>query len=253
MADTKALISQAQKLKEQLAARRQAAADGQQNRSATRQRRAGRLIFGMDSTASREKFWAETKGLQTEMFFCVRRAGASLEVQLAYYGGQHFSVSPWHKDPAELASFMEGVKCAGGVTQIGRVLGHALSTHRHNPVDAVIFIGDSCEEQEGSLVEIAGAFKSDNIRLFMFDDKLSTNRNSNTSTVYQAIATAADGVYGPFNSQSPDVVREYLQTVALYAAGQSTELRQLEGRLKTPEGRRLLSRTLLLPAPGTSS
>ena len=85
----------------------------------------GRLIFAMDATMSREPTWDMALGLQAEMFRAVKDVGG-LDVQLVFFRGMgECRASKWVSDPAALARLMTTVRCMGGHTQIGRVLGHA--------------------------------------------------------------------------------------------------------------------------------
>src|SRR5215204_7082660 len=89
--------------------------------------RRGRLLFAMDATASRQPTWDRACHLQAEMFAATRDLGG-LSVQLAYYRGfGEFAATPFLTDAAELTRRMAGVQCLGGLTQIGRVLDHALA------------------------------------------------------------------------------------------------------------------------------
>src|SRR5258708_33375252 len=85
----------------------------------------GRIIFGLDATASREQTWDTACQLQAEMFREVATAGG-LEVQLAYYRGDaQCAASRWTIDTNHLTKIMTGIMCRAGHTQLRKVLAHA--------------------------------------------------------------------------------------------------------------------------------
>ena len=74
----------------------------------------GRLIFGMDATASRERSWDRACHLQSEMFTETLGLGG-LEIQLAYYKGfGQFYSTRWISETEQLLQEMTDVRCAGG-------------------------------------------------------------------------------------------------------------------------------------------
>ena len=85
----------------------------------------GRLIFAMDATMSRQPSWDLALELQADMFKAVKAVGG-LDVQLVYFRGYNeCQASKWVGDPDALARLMRQVSCAGGFTQISKVLSHA--------------------------------------------------------------------------------------------------------------------------------
>ena len=50
---------------------------------------------------------------------------------------------------------MSAVRCAGGLTQIRRVLDHALQETDREPVSALVFVGDCVEESIDELCDRA--------------------------------------------------------------------------------------------------
>ena len=62
----------------------------------------GRLIFGVDCTASREHSWEMARQIQTEMFEEAGKAGG-LDMQLAIYRGSEFETSDWVSDGRKLS------------------------------------------------------------------------------------------------------------------------------------------------------
>ncbi|MGB1027454.1 MAG: VWA domain-containing protein, partial [Rhodospirillaceae bacterium] len=107
---------------------------------------AGRLIFSLDATGSRQATWDLAVSIQAEMFKEADAVGG-LDVQLVYYRGiMDYKFSPWERRAEALAKRMMAVRCQPGRTQIGRILSHAIRESRQNKVNAVVFVGDCCEE-----------------------------------------------------------------------------------------------------------
>ncbi|MEZ5590885.1 MAG: hypothetical protein R3F53_09345 [Gammaproteobacteria bacterium] len=99
-----------------------------QARALTQAANAGRLIFALDATASRQPTWDSACELQAEMFnAAATAANGKLLVQLCWYRGiGDFGAAEWTPNAAGLIKQMENVYCVGGRTQIARVLNHAL-------------------------------------------------------------------------------------------------------------------------------
>src|SRR5262245_9729423 len=77
---------------------------------------AGRLIFALDATASREPTWDRAAMLQSEMFDAVAGIGR-LDVQLVYFRGiDECRASRWLTSAAALHGLMQRVRCAAGET-----------------------------------------------------------------------------------------------------------------------------------------
>ena len=79
---------------------------------------------------SRQPTWDMALALQADMFHAVKAVGG-LDVQLVYFRGTgECRASKWVSDPDALAALMTQVHCAGGYTQIGKVLSHARARGR---------------------------------------------------------------------------------------------------------------------------
>ncbi|MCA1804624.1 MAG: hypothetical protein LC646_04610 [Xanthomonadaceae bacterium] len=116
----------------------------------------GRLIFAMDATASREPSWDQAARIQGRMFEETAALGG-LVVQLCYYRGYgEFEASPWYASSRELLARMSAVRCRAGQTQLEQVLRHALAETRRRRVQALVFVGDSMEEDLDRLGDLAG-------------------------------------------------------------------------------------------------
>ena len=130
----------------------------------------GRLLFAMDATASREPTWDHACTIQGEMFVAAEALGG-LDVRLAFYRGfDEFKVSRWTSDGRELARLMSAVRCLAGRTQIGRLLRYAGEQRRESRIDAVIFVGDCCEEDVDAVGHEAGQLGLLGLPVFVFQE-----------------------------------------------------------------------------------
>lgn len=176
---------------------------------------AGRLIFAMDATASREPTWDRACRLQGEMFTATQALGA-LEIQLVWYRGfGEFDASPWLTNSAELVRRMTAVTCHAGETQIARVLEHAIAETRRRKVNAVVFVGDCVEESVDHLAKLAGDLGLLGVPVFVFHE----GGDPVARTCLEAVARLSGGAYCPFDSASADALRDLLAAAATFAVG----------------------------------
>ena len=172
-----------------------------------------RILFALDATASREPTWDMAMNLHAELFSAA--SGSGVAVQLAYYRGfNEFHASPWSTSPAELLAQMTGVRCRGGLTQIGRVLQHALDESRKQRIKAVVFVGDACEEDHDAIAGRAGQLGVFNLPCFVFQE----GGDPVASRVFRDIAAVTRGAHVPFAPGSAETLRELFGAVAAYAA-----------------------------------
>ena len=130
----------------------------------------GRLIFAMDATMSRAPTWDMALALQGDMFSAVKEVGG-LDVQLVYFRGMgECRASKWVSDPAALARLMTSVSCHGGLTQIGKVLAHALDECKQRKVNALVYVGDAMEERVDRLCARAGELALLGVPVFLFQE-----------------------------------------------------------------------------------
>jgi hypothetical protein len=175
----------------------------------------GRLLFAMDATASREPTWDRACKLQGEMFTATQALGA-LAIQLVWYRGfAEFEASPWLNSSADLVQRMTAVTCRAGETQIGRVLEHALAETHRRKVNAVVFVGDCVEENVDGLAKLAGDLGLLGVPVFVFHE----GGDPVARTCFEAIARLSGGAYFPFDSASPEVLRDLLAAAATFAVG----------------------------------
>lgn len=182
----------------------------------------GRLVFGMDATASREPTWDQACHIQSRMFESTSSIG-NLSVQLCYYRGfNEFYASPWCANADSLQRQMTSVRCLGGLTQISRILSHAKAEHSKNRIRAVVFVGDAIEEDVDQLCHLAGQLGVLQIPLFMFQE----GDDPGVRSVFQQMANLSGGAYAPFNLSSADELRDLLAAVAVFATGGRKALTQ---------------------------
>lgn len=176
---------------------------------------AGRLIFAMDATASREPSWDRACRIQGEMFTATRDLGG-LEIQLVWYRGLgEFEVSPWVADSKALVARMTDVRCRAGETQIAKVLQHAVAETGRRKVNAVVFVGDCVEESADALCGLAGQLGLLGVPVFVFHE----GDEPGARRCFEEIARLTKGAYCPFDSSSAEMLRDLLAAVAAFAAG----------------------------------
>jgi len=175
----------------------------------------GRLIFALDATASRAPTWDQASHLQAELFR-VTEAQGGLSIQLCYYRGYgEFKATPFVQKTQALRQQMTAVSCLGGLTQIERVLAHARSETQQKPIQAVIFIGDCCEESVDPLCHLAGELGILKTPVFMFQE----GQDPHARLVFQQISQLSGGAYAPFDRNSPQVLQDLMAAVAVFASG----------------------------------
>lgn len=175
----------------------------------------GRLIFGMDATASREPTWDMACQIQGEMFAATKAMGG-LDVQLVFYRGfGECKASSWATDAEALARLMTSVRCRAGRTQVQRILKHAIGETEKHKVNAMVFVGDCFEEDIDKVCHTAGELGLRNVPCFMFHE----GHDPMAERAFREIARLTGGAYSPFNAASAAQLRELLSAVAVYAAG----------------------------------
>ena len=196
----------------------------------------GRLVFAMDATMSRAPTWDMALKLQGEMFAAVKEVGG-LDVQLIYFRGMgECRASKWVSDPDALARLMRGVACEGGLTQIGKVLTHALDESRRRKVNALVYVGDSMEEDVDRLCARAGELGLLGVPVFAFQE----GGDETAARGFREIARLTKGAFCRFDPGSARQLRDLLTAVAVYAAGGRKALLALSGKSEGAGARLLL-------------
>ena len=183
----------------------------------------GRLLFGLDATASRQPTWDRAAHIQSQMFTAAAAVGG-LKIQLCFYRGfGEFRVSPWTSQAAELVRMMSSVSCRAGETQIRKVLQHAVNEAQKQRVGALVFVGDCIEENIDALATIAGQLGTIGMPAFMFHE----GRDPLAAYAFKEIARLSKGAYCQFDAGSAEALRNLLCAVAVYAAGGRAALDRL--------------------------
>ena len=175
----------------------------------------GRLIFAIDATASREPTWDIACDIQAEMFEATDGLGG-LDVQLVFYRGfGECRASGWVSNSRDLVNRMLKVRCLGGRTQIRKILRHAVRETEKERVGALVFVGDSCEENIDALCDQAGRLGLLGVKTFMFHE----GADPHAAAAFRHIAQLTGGAYCPFDVGSARQLKDLLSAVAVYAAG----------------------------------
>lgn len=172
----------------------------------------GRLIFAIDATQSRQATWDMAAQLQAEMFNAVAAiGGGGLDVQLVYFRGFGECVaSKWVSDAKSLAGSMTGIACKAGRTQIHKVLNHVRKEHAKQPINAVVYVGDACEEPPADLYEATCS-----VPIFLFQE----GSDPRISTIFATLAKLTNGAHVKFGPNSRLALAELLKAVATFATG----------------------------------
>ena len=176
---------------------------------------AGRLIFALDATASRQPTWDRACHIQAEMFAATAALGG-LAMQLCYFRGlAEFRATPWLGDAEALVRRMTTVMCLAGTTQMTRVLRHAVRETSVARVNALVYVGDCMEESAGTIAELAGRLGLLGVPAFVFQE----GGDPGARRVFQQVSQLTNGAYASFDAASAKTLRDLLMAVAVYAAG----------------------------------
>lgn len=176
---------------------------------------AGRLVFALDATMSRQPTWDLACSLQGRMFEVAAQSGG-LAVQLVYYRGfAECRASGWIGEPQRLNGLMTRIACEGGQTQIARVLKHIRDEAKQVPIRAFVFVGDAMEEDADALAALAGELGLRGIRGFLFQE----GNEAGTSAAFAMMARLTGGVHARFDVNAPGSLLELLRGAAAYASG----------------------------------
>ena len=175
----------------------------------------GRLLFGLDATASREPLWDQACHVQGQMFKETMSLGG-LNIQLVYYRGfMEFTAIPWANNSENLLSHMTAIRCAAGQTQIAKVLRHGILETNKMPIKAIIFVGDAMEEDPNLLNSLAGQLGILDVPIMMFQD----GYDSSTARAFRDVARLSNGAFCQFDNSSSGRLKDLLCAVAVFAAG----------------------------------
>lgn len=194
-----------------------------------------RLLFSMDATASRESSWNIAKEITGAMFEALP---GTLDVALAYHsGGRLQELTPFSPDAKVFLDKLHTVQCKAGITALNDILDKAIEVNR---LKALIYIGDCFEENPDEAVELAQQLKLKGVRCFMFHDTSSGSQGYDVATAHEVfgqIAQITGGALLPFDENSPEMVKQLLEAIAVYAA---QGIKALEQKTKYLPAARLL-------------
>ncbi len=194
-----------------------------------------RIMLALDATASRQPTWDMACALHAEIFLAASDVG-EVAVQLLFYRGlAELKKSSWVRSRQRLLELMQRVSCAGGLTQIGRLLKEAAREASAHPVKALIFVGDCFEEAEDEVLRVAGQLRLLNLPVIMLQE----GYDAEASSVFSKIAKLSGGAHLPFASGSAEHLRRLLGAAVSFAVGGRERLlrqdtstaRQLLGQL----------------------
>jgi hypothetical protein len=181
----------------------------------------GRLSFIIDATASRQAGWDTAAQLQAEMFQTAAAIGG-LEIQLIYFRGySECSASRWVTDGQALAGMMAKILCQSGHTKFQKALAHVRREHAKAKIDAVIAIGDACEEIPADLY--GEARELGGVPLFAFQE----GSDDRVAGIFAELAHITGGAYCKFDANASQKLADLLKAVAAFATG---GLAALEGQ-----------------------
>jgi hypothetical protein len=161
----------------------------------------GRLIFAIDATGSRQSTWDIARDLQAHMFIEAGSVGM-LNLQLVYFQGTVCRASRWASRGEELARWMSTIECEGSLTQIERILRHALREHQNAPVQAVTFIGDAMEEDLDVLSVLADELGTAGVPLHLYQE----GNDAKGRNAFRLSALKTGGTYSAFNPAVPQTI-----------------------------------------------
>jgi hypothetical protein len=205
--------------------------------------RAGKLIFGLDLTGSREAGLKQARIATAAMFDAIKTFG-SIEMKFVYYRGtDECRESVWYSDPDVLCRSMLKLSCRTGATQIAKLLRLVLG--QSQKLSAAVFVGDHCEENPEEMMGLAEMLRDKAIPLFVFHECDDHDQWSlKAKPVFKRMAEISGGVYVEFKPDSGQVLRELLPNIAAFSTAGTEGVRKLALPV-TPEAKQLRSRLLL--------
>jgi hypothetical protein len=185
----------------------------------------GSLVIAIDATGSREETWDTAVHLQAQMFAEVAAIG-TLDVKLIFFRGTgrdaECRASEWIGDPRRVASFMNGIRCRAGITQIGKLLEHVIREAGQRKISALVYIGDACEEPRNPLVLQARYLAELGVPIFIFQE----GHDPEAEQAFRELAQITHGAFQRFDAGSAKQLGELLRAVAAFAVGGVAALEQ---------------------------
>jgi hypothetical protein len=137
--------------------------------------------------------------------------------------------SKWTADGRELARLMAGIVCKTGETQIEKALAHARKEHQAQPISALVYIGDMCEEPAQALYDATAGLS---LPCFLFQE----GNDQFAAETFKEMARLSHGAYSQFRAGAERELAELLRAVAAFATGGLTAL----GNMKSEAAVKLL-------------
>jgi len=103
---------------------------------------------------------------------------------------------------------MDKITCESGITQIGRVLDHALRETEKAAVGALVFIGDALEEELEPLAALAGKLGNAQCPIFAFQE----GRDARVRSAFRLLALKSGGACFEFNPDKPRAIEQFPST-----------------------------------------
>jgi hypothetical protein len=110
---------------------------------------------------------------------------------------------------------MGRIYCIGGLTQIGRLLAHALREAARKRVNTLVFVGDCVEENPDELFSLAGQLGVIGIPMLIFHE----GGEPRAARIFRELARLSCGAYCSFDANSATELRTLLNAAAVYAVG----------------------------------
>lgn len=154
-----------------------------------------KLGFVIDATGSRAAMWQAAQEIQAGMFQKIEAQGVTLWQRVTCYRGSRVQSSEWVDAAEKLVSFMRGITCDPGTTQIALALSVYVG---EKGLKAVCLITDSVEDDPAQIETIARLLGSRGVRVFCFQD----GENPSAETHLRMVAKVSGGAYARFTSKA---------------------------------------------------
>lgn len=105
---------------------------------------------------------------------------------------------------------MRGVTCIGGLTQIGYVLSHCERAAALGGVTALVYVGDSMEEEQAELATLAVKLGRRRVAAFMFQE----GSDPAAAASFKQIAELTNGAYCRLGAHSATELKDLLTAAA---------------------------------------
>ncbi|MEM6988293.1 MAG: VWA domain-containing protein, partial [Pseudomonadota bacterium] len=107
---------------------------------------------------------------------------------------------------------------------IGRVLRHACKEARKQPVSALVYVGDCCEELFDPLAGLAGELRLLNTPIFVFQE----GHDTHAEEAFTRLASVSGGAHARFDLGSRQRLADLLAAVGVWARGGNAALQTLQ-------------------------